>query len=110
RARPPVQRGRCRTRYSALVPYATLFRSIRGYMEHCARKYGLYPHIRFGTEVESARFDETHGVWEIRTKNGETLSADVLVSAVGQDRKSTRLNSSHVKISYAVFCSKKKNP
>src|SRR5690606_40710170 len=28
---------------------------------------------------------------------------------VGQDRKSTRLNSSHVKISYAVFCLKKKN-
>src|SRR5690606_39448271 len=28
----------------------------------------------------------------------------------GQDRKSTRLNSSHVKISYAVFCLKKKNP
>src|SRR5436309_13782974 len=29
---------------------------------------------------------------------------------VAQDRKSTRLNSSHVKISYAVFCLKKKNP
>src|SRR5690606_42086548 len=28
---------------------------------------------------------------------------------LGQDRKSTRLNSSHVKISYAVFCLKKKN-
>src|SRR5690606_42157911 len=28
---------------------------------------------------------------------------------VGEDRKSTRLNSSHVKISYAVFCLKKKN-
>src|SRR5207302_7385064 len=31
-----------------------------------------------------------------------------LVKANGQDRKSTRLNSSHVKISYAVFCLKKK--
>src|SRR5690606_41035518 len=29
--------------------------------------------------------------------------------AIGKDRKSTRLNSSHVKISYAVFCLKKKN-
>src|SRR6266704_5789468 len=28
----------------------------------------------------------------------------------GKDRKSTRLNSSHVSISYAVFCLKKKNP
>src|SRR5256885_12584299 len=31
------------------------------------------------------------------------------VSAFGQDRKSTRLNSSHLVISYAVFCLKKKN-
>src|SRR2546427_9214035 len=30
--------------------------------------------------------------------------------ATGQDRKSTRLNSSHSQISYAVFCLKKKNP
>src|SRR5690606_40819969 len=31
------------------------------------------------------------------------------VVSLGEDRKSTRLNSSHVKISYAVFCLKKKN-
>src|SRR5690606_40566972 len=30
-------------------------------------------------------------------------------AVIGSDRKSTRLNSSHVKISYAVFCLKKKN-
>src|SRR5690554_7688273 len=32
-----------------------------------------------------------------------------VVVEVGEDRKSTRLNSSHVRISYAVFCLKKKN-
>src|SRR3970282_2447963 len=32
------------------------------------------------------------------------------VSVVGADRKSTRLNSSHITISYAVFCLKKKTP
>src|SRR5690606_41679902 len=32
----------------------------------------------------------------------------VYLAAVGEDRKRTRLNSSHVKISYAVFCLKKK--
>src|SRR5690554_7411383 len=32
------------------------------------------------------------------------------VATDGADRKSTRLNSSHVRISYAVFCLKKKNP
>src|SRR5690606_40452915 len=35
-------------------------------------------------------------------------AADLVLVATG-DRKSTRLNSSHVKISYAVFCLKKKN-
>src|SRR5690606_5254368 len=39
---------------------------------------------------------------EIRGPRGE------LLSSFGIDRKSTRLNSSHVKISYAVFCLKKK--
>src|SRR3989442_9690307 len=32
------------------------------------------------------------------------------VVSISRDRKSTRLNSSHVRISYAVFCLKKKNP
>src|SRR5690606_37312799 len=41
--------------------------------------------------------------------NGEALSEDIMQSAFDTaDRKSTRLNSSHVKISYAVFCLKKK--
>src|SRR5690606_40663522 len=34
---------------------------------------------------------------------------DLLLHPTNEDRKSTRLNSSHVKISYAVFCLKKKN-
>src|SRR5690606_39370938 len=43
---------------------------------------------------------------------GKTTVARVygrLLAALGLDRKSTRLNSSHVKSSYAVFCLKKKN-
>src|SRR5690606_40810805 len=41
----------------------------------------------------------------------EEVTARLVITDVGraQDRKSTRLNSSHVKISYAVFCLKKKN-
>src|SRR5690625_6194126 len=42
-----------------------------------------------------------------------TFSANILdvspVARISEDRKSTRLNSSHVAISYAVFCLKKKN-
>src|SRR5690606_40964604 len=36
------------------------------------------------------------------------VAGETLAQVTGQDRKSTRLNSSHVKISYAVFCLKKK--
>src|SRR3712207_8886406 len=40
------------------------------------------------------------------TQRGITL---LLAECAGEDRKSTRLNSSHANISYAVFCLKKKN-
>src|SRR5690554_3783762 len=39
---------------------------------------------------------------------GKKVSAEVSTVAQNKDRKSTRLNSSHVRISYAVFCLKKK--
>src|SRR2546429_2325068 len=66
---------------STLFPYTTLFRS---YKQH-------------KTEVAlTARV--------IRASTGE-----IIVSVSGEDRKSTRLNSSHGYISYAVFCLKKKN-
>src|SRR3989442_14254914 len=46
---------------------------------------------------------------ELVLNNGARVSAQPNDSvAVAQDRKSTRLNSSHVRISYAVFCLKKK--
>src|SRR5256884_1363615 len=57
---------------------------IRDYMEHCARKYDLVRHIRFGTEIAGARFDAEAGVWRLRTTGGEEIVADVLVSAVRQ--------------------------
>jgi cation diffusion facilitator CzcD-associated flavoprotein CzcO len=54
------------------------------YMEECARSNGLFEHIRFGTEIASAHFDEVGGVWRLRTASGEDVVADVLVSGVGQ--------------------------
>ena len=57
---------------------------ILGYLEHCARKYDLLPHIRFDTEVVGARFDDQQGVWRIRTALGQEICAEILVSAVGQ--------------------------
>jgi cation diffusion facilitator CzcD-associated flavoprotein CzcO len=60
------------------------------YMEHCARKYELLPHIRFETEIVSARFDEDAAVWRLRSAAGEEILAEVLASGVGQ------LNRPHV--------------
>ncbi len=57
---------------------------IRAYMEQCAEKYGLKPHIRFNTEVVSTAFDKTSGQWEIKTRTGDTLRANILVTGTGQ--------------------------
>src|SRR5689334_24559863 len=74
---------------STLFPYTTLFRSAdRG----CAR----IGHIVLG---EGARGDRARRRQDIRRETGGDLQVD---------RKSTRLNSSHSSISYAVFCLKKK--
>jgi cation diffusion facilitator CzcD-associated flavoprotein CzcO len=54
------------------------------YIGHCADKYGLRPHIRFGTEIAGARFDDEEGVWQLETTGGERFVAEILVSAVGQ--------------------------
>src|SRR5256885_11950989 len=76
---------------STLFPYTTLFRST------------LDPHSTFmDPRAYAALKQETDGEYggvgmDVAIKNGEI------------DRKSTRLNSSHLVISYAVFCLKKKN-
>src|SRR6266498_4863863 len=46
--------------------------------------------------------------WQPKTATGHKL-LELRKRFLAQDRKSTRLNSSHVRISYAVFCLKKKN-
>src|SRR3712207_7240594 len=53
----------------------------------------------------------SHFVWLNRSKESLTLDLkeDESKEALHRDRKSTRLNSSHANISYAVFCLKKKN-
>src|SRR5256885_9594803 len=76
---------------STLFPYTTLFRSVDG-----AGGRALLP-----------------GMWERAQELVDEAVAVPLADveeAVRLDRKSTRLNSSHLVISYAVFCLKKKKP
>ena len=63
-------------------PYAPQA-EIRTYMEHCAQKYGILPHCRLQTAVESATWDESRACWTLKLESGETVEAEVVVSAIG---------------------------
>ncbi|SFF32725.1 Predicted flavoprotein CzcO associated with the cation diffusion facilitator CzcD [Fontimonas thermophila] len=56
---------------------------IKAYLERCAEKYGLLPHIRFGAEVVQARYDETARLWTVTTRDGRSFPARVLISGMG---------------------------
>lgn len=62
-------------------PYAAQ-PEILAYMKECAERFGLLPHIRLNTAVESASWDESAAQWVVQTK-GEVLTADIVISAVG---------------------------
>src|SRR3712207_8282896 len=85
---------------STLFPYTTLFRSTPGHRAG-SREYegalGRADRIAPGRQLPVAQVPQPDG-----GPSSTNLEGD-------QDRKSTRLNSSHANISYAVFCLKKKN-
>ncbi|MBM1143799.1 NAD(P)/FAD-dependent oxidoreductase [Alcanivorax sp. ZXX171] len=56
---------------------------ILDYLKRCARDHDLERHLRLGTEVRQARFDEDAGLWRIETDQGE-LTARALITATGQ--------------------------
>jgi cation diffusion facilitator CzcD-associated flavoprotein CzcO len=57
---------------------------IRDYLERCATKYGVRPHLRFRSAMTHAEFDETAGVWRIEINGGEdVITARALVSGIG---------------------------
>src|SRR3712207_8341793 len=90
---------------STLFPYTTLFRSRR-----------VCPQIPLGINVlrndglAALSIANAAGAQYIRVNVlcGARLADQGILHGIAQDRKSTRLNSSHANISYAVFCLKKK--
>src|SRR3712207_6853937 len=84
---------------STLFPYTTLFRSSYSASYLPPRTPALFISR---IEEQALRCAEGHDL--ARAVPHELVAAAV----VGEDRKSTRLNSSHANISYAVFCLKKK--
>lgn len=56
------------------------------YIASCAKEHDVLPHVRFGTTVRSARFDEARGTWLVGIRDGageSEVEVDALVSAVG---------------------------
>src|SRR3712207_7175008 len=91
---------------STLFPYTTLFRS-GGFGEVRRGHPGLPgPERRPGAGVEGGL---RGGRREDQGDPDAATAGEVRGDAQAADRKSTRLNSSHANISYAVFCLKKKN-
>src|SRR2546430_12412257 len=85
---------------STLFPYTTLFRSV----ELVGRQpgEGRQTHaLTIVLQLDHDYFDRLRRRVDIRVRPHRRIFV--------QDRKSTRLNSSHSQISYAVFCLKKKN-
>jgi cation diffusion facilitator CzcD-associated flavoprotein CzcO len=62
------------------APQAEILR----YIEDCAERFDLGPHLRLGTEVTGASFDAAEGRWVLTTDAGETHTFDILVTACGQ--------------------------
>ncbi|HEV3112789.1 MAG TPA: NAD(P)/FAD-dependent oxidoreductase [Candidatus Binataceae bacterium] len=62
------------------------------YFNRCSDKFGIRPHIRFSTEVVTARYSEDEQLWNVttRTRNGkeESLKVNAIVTAVGQLNRS----------------------
>src|SRR2546430_6505964 len=95
---------------STLFPYTTLFRSGPEGIGALERLFSFIPYMPSG----SAEFDTDQEVqvllqgqcMALTEYTGLTHQVDD--TAASKDRKSTRLNSSHSQISYAVFCLKKK--
>src|SRR5437868_7979268 len=81
---------------STLFPYTTLFRSYEGSRFNAVR-HGVLSELTVLPWEDEAEYAKL-----LKAQHGELRQYPV------PDRKSTRLNSSHVSISYAVFCLKKK--
>src|SRR5688572_31097646 len=93
---------------STLFPYTTLFRSVE--KRHPAIKRVAQRRDRLCFVAGPIEIGHSHAA-ETECGNLRTVFAETteLHAASVRDRKSTRLNSSHSQISYAVFCLKKKN-
>src|SRR3712207_8088872 len=89
---------------STLFPYTTLFRSVHERADHAHRAENDERRPEDADEEPTDRVRQELEGDEVEQHAGRATRFEV-----SGDRKSTRLNSSHANISYAVFCLKKKH-
>src|SRR2546430_8462916 len=89
---------------STLFPYTTLFRSYRKWLPHRGIRSTGCRHSRRTSAADAQNESVSEFLRESLKGRARFRPA-----RRDEDRKSTRLNSSHSQISYAVFCLKKKN-
>src|SRR3712207_7897840 len=95
---------------STLLPYTTLFRSGRFLEANYPRLLAWHRYLATARDPEGSGLVTIYHPWESGTDNSprwDSALENVVVGELPPDRKSTRLNSSHANISYAVFCLKK---
>src|SRR2546427_2424109 len=95
---------------STLFPYTTLFRSLENRRRIIERGEAVKDELVIVAPAESpcrAKAGKLNFVLQFSIETVD-VSAGSHVLQISRDRKSTRLNSSHSQISYAVFCLKKK--
>ncbi|MEZ5505878.1 MAG: NAD(P)/FAD-dependent oxidoreductase [Gammaproteobacteria bacterium] len=56
---------------------------IKAYLERCAQKYDVLPHVRLGVEVSTLRWDEARQLWQIQCADGRAFTASIVVSGMG---------------------------
>src|SRR5947209_16696822 len=84
---------------STLFPYTTLFRSEAADKALQAEGDALFSDLEIALQKQTLTTTHLGRLQSLLSKT---------TNEIGRDRKSTRLNSSHANISYAVFCLKKK--
>src|SRR5437773_9753280 len=98
-----------RTPPSTLFPYTTLFRSYDRTL--CLLPRDVVDFVLATQPKEWKKLEQHHGA-AVKEQFLKRLAAEIerrgTLDVLRRDRKSTRLNSSHITISYAVFCLKKK--
>src|SRR5688572_31534889 len=94
---------------STLFPYTTLFRSVEQFKLDAGsvdrQTHQSAKGVDFANEMPFRRSANGRIAWHVRHRLARQRAQSDLTP---QDRKSTRLNSSHSQTSYAVFCLKKK--